>query len=308
MDYRKRDKKTLTQRINAFISQGEKKYGVGRYDYSLAKKAYTNNRTTIPLICNVCKSKGFVEPFMVLPFRHTEKGDNQRGSCQKCYVPQNKIQETRWNPNRLERAYELKKMLDKRHGVKYSYPYIEDEFLNEKSRITVICNQCDHVYTRKVAAMKKENRPFACKRCNATTMRKTIQAKNSARQKRNYKDAYKPKPYGCIYKIINLKNEKFYIGYTTMGAKRRFKSHCDEVHRLEKGYKKAKSYLHNAMSYYSCENFSVEILKEFKDIPPCLLGKYEQYYIKTLKPHYNVSPGGELANYRGNKKQTNKEQ
>jgi len=244
---------------------------------------------------------------MVLPFRHTEKGDNQRGSCQKCYVPQNNIQETRWNPNRLKRALELKNMLHQRHGEKYSYPYIEDEFINEKSSITVVCNQCNDIYTRKVAAMKKENRPFVCERCNTTTKREKIQVKNRARQKRNYEDADKPKPYGCIYKITNNKNEKFYIGYTTMSAKRRFKSHCDEVRRLEKGYKKAKSYLHNAMSYHSCEHFSVEILKEFTDISPRLLSKCERYYIKTLKPHYNVSPGGELANYRGNKK-TNKEQ
>ena len=308
MNYKKRDERTRCQRIENFVNLGEEKYGAGRYDYSLAAMAYINNRTPVPLICNVCKSKGFTEPFMVLPFRHTEKGGNQRGSCPKCYVPQNRIQELRWDLNRLERVHALIKMLNKRHGEKYSYPYIEDEFVNEKSRITVVCNQCDHTYTRKVAAMKRENRPFACVKCNARTMKKTIQEKNSARQKRNYEDAYKPKPYGCIYKITNQKNEKFYIGYSTMSAKRRFKSHCDEVRRLEKGYKKAKSYLHNAMSYHGLENYTVEIIKEFTDIPPLLLGKYEKYFIKTLNPHYNVSPGGELANYRGNKKQTNKEQ
>ena len=58
MDYKKRDKKTRTQRVNDFIHQGEEKHGVGRYDYSLAKKVYTNNRTLVPLICNICKSKG----------------------------------------------------------------------------------------------------------------------------------------------------------------------------------------------------------------------------------------------------------
>ncbi len=92
-----------------------------------------------------------------------------------------------------------------------------------------------------------------------------------------------------------------------MGVKRRFKAHCDEAKRLEQGYKKAKSYLHNAMNHYGFENFSIQVLQEFTNISPMALGKHERDYITTNNPHYNVSPGGELAYYGGSKKQALKE-
>ena len=298
MNYDEREKKTLKKRFAQFVKLGKEKYGEHTYDYSLAEKQYKNNRTPVELKCNRCNSA----PYTVLPFVHTYKGINDKGTCPNCYVPKKTIGDTRWDPNRLERARVLRELLEKRHGSKYSYPKLEDEFSNENSRITIICNKCKYSYTRNVASMKVKNRPFVCEKCNAKTMKKKIQEKNSKRQKRNHQDADKPKEYGCIYKITNEKNEKFYIGYSTMSAKSRFKSHCDEVRRLEKGHQKAKSYLHNAMSHHGCKNFSVEILEEFTDISPVELGEHEQQYIKLLDPDYNVSPGGELANYRSKQK------
>lgn len=219
MDYKKRDQKTLPKRIEAFVKKGKLKHGENTYDYSLTKKAYKNNRTPVPLICNNKQCKG-EKPFYVIPSRHTEKGDNKRGSCPNCYVPKLNIQETRWNPNRLKRATELRDELMRRHNNKYSYPYIEKEFKNESSKITMICTNCEAVDIRVVAALKKKNRYNGCSECNKEKKAETIKQKNRERGKRNKQSAHLPKPYGCIYKITNNKNGKFYIGYTTMSAKK----------------------------------------------------------------------------------------
>jgi len=45
-------------------------------------------------------------------------------------------------------------------------------------------------------------------------------------------------------------------------------------------------------------NFTVEILKEFKNIAPTTLGNIEMQYIARMDPHYNISPGGELGHYK----------
>ena len=182
MDYKKRDQKTLPARKEQFVRDGKAKHGEDTYDYSLAIQAYTNNRTPVPLICNKCKG----EPFLVIPFRHTEKGDNKRGSCPNCYVPDNKIQESRWNPNRLERARALRDELIERHNGKYSYPFIEEEFKNDESRITVHCD-CGEKYKRVVAALKKKDRYCGCSVCNREKMAETIKQKNHERGKRNKK-------------------------------------------------------------------------------------------------------------------------
>jgi len=83
-----------------------------------------------------------------------------------------------------------------------------------------------------------------------------------------------------------------------MSAEKRFKAHRDEAIKESKGNKKAKSYLHSAMNYHGHENFTVEILKEFKNIAPTTLGNIEMQYIARMDPHYNISPGGELGHYK----------
>jgi len=52
------------------------------------------------------------------------------------------------------------------------------------------------------------------------------------------------------------------------------------------------------MNYHGHENFTVEILEAFKNIAPTTLGTIEMQYIAKMKPHYNVSPGGELGHYK----------
>ena len=80
-----------------------------------------------------------------------------------------------------------------------------------------------------------------------------------------------------------------------MTAKKRFKSHIDETRRMQKGKKGRSSYLHNAMNHHGFESFKIDILEEHTDVSPHFLAELEMKYIATLKPHYNLSPGGEIG-------------
>lgn len=292
MNLQKREQKTLQRRIERFIQLGKEKHGNDRYDYSMAKEEYTNNRTPIHLRCNKCNS----EPFLVYPFAHTFHGKNERGGCSNCYVPKKTVKETRWDPNLPERIKDFRNKMNKRHKGRYSYPYLEKEYKNESSEITVICNKCKgKPYTRLARSLKIKNRYAGCEECNKEKMAETIRTKNKARQLRNYQVKDEPVNYGCIYRITNIKNGKFYIGYTTMSAQRRLKSHIDETRRMQKQYKGKKSYLHNAMDHHGVEHFKVEIIEEFSNVSPIFLGKLEMKYIASEKPHYNLSAGGELS-------------
>ena len=292
MKFEKREQKTLQRRIERFIELGKEKHGNDRYDYSMAREEYTNNRIPVHLRCNQCNG----EPFLVYPFMHTNKGDNQKGTCQDCYVPQVTVQETRWDPNLPERIKDFRDKMSKRHKGRYSYPHLEKEYKNELSEITVVCNKCNgEPYTRLARSLKMKDRYAGCEACNKEKMVETIRKKNRARQLRNYQVKDEPVEYGCIYKITNTKNGKFYIGYTTMTAKKRLQSHIDETRRMQKQYKGKKSYLHNAMDYHGIEHFKVEILEECSNVSPIFLGKLEMEYIAKEKPHYNLSAGGELS-------------
>ncbi len=292
MDCKKRDNKTLNRRFKNFVQQGEKKYGKGRYDYSQAEKEYKNNRTPVHLICNHCE----YPPFKVYPFAHTSPGDNEKGTCPNCYVPKQGVQETRWNPNLKDRINEFKDRMFKRHGYKYSYPYLEKEYKVESSVITVVCNKCEtDPYKRVASSLKSKDRYAGCPVCNKEEMAETIRKKNKKRQLRNHQTKDEPRDYGCIYKIMNTNNNKFYIGYTNMTAKKRFKSHIDETRRMRKGKKGRSSYLHNAMNHHGFESFEIEILEEHTDVTPHFLAKVEMEYIAQFKPQYNVSPGGEIG-------------
>ena len=292
--YEQREAKSLKKRKEKFADLGRIKYG-DQYDYSMALTEYTNNKTPVHLICNKCEG----EPFLVIPFAHTYHGDNQKGTCPECYVPKETVQETRWDPNLPKRIKEFKVIVNKKYGDTYTYPFLEEEYKNEESIITVKCGTCDTApYTIKARSLKSKSRKGGCKICTKEAMAKTIAEKNTKRLMRNHQTKNMPREYGCIYIITNKKNKKFYIGYTTMSADKRFKAHRDEAIKASRGNIKAKSYLHSAMNYHGHENFTVEILEEFKNVSPIELGNIEMQYIAKMNPQYNVSPGGELGHYK----------
>lgn len=292
MNCEEREKKTLETRIERFIQLGKAKHGDNRYDYSIAKGEYKNNRTKVHLICNRCNA----EPFLVYPFRHTSKGDNKQGCCSHCYVQKRTVQETRWDPNLPERTQKFLTRINKKYKGSLDFPYVEEEYKNESSRITVICKKCPSAPFRRLArSLKAKDRKGGCESCNKKENQEKTNQTISQRQLRNHATKNKPRDYGCIYRITNTKDNKFYIGYTNMTVKQRFKAHIDETRRMQRGHKEKSSYLHNAMDCHGFEHFKVEILEEFTNVTPIFLAKLEMKYIEEENPNYNLSPGGELA-------------
>jgi Zn finger protein HypA/HybF involved in hydrogenase expression len=296
MQLTQREKKTLTVRIEKFIRLGQEKHGEDTYDYTLVPNEYKNNRTPVHIKCTKCDNP----PFKVYPFAHTDKGDNQKGTCPHCYVPKQTVQETRWDPNLPERVKEFTKQVEKKYpkGM-YSYPFLREEYKNEESKITVVCNHCDSKpYKRKARSLKSKSRKGGCPVCTKEERAKVISEKNRNRQLRNHETQHVKRPQGWIYKITNAIDAKFYIGYTVMGIEKRLKAHKDEAIKASRGNSKAKSYLHSAMNYHGLENFSVETVAKFQNVSPAMLSKIEIQYIAKMNPQYNVSPGGELGHYK----------
>jgi len=89
-----------------------------------------------------------------------------------------------------------------------------------------------------------------------------------------------------IYKIINIKNNKFYIGSSTNLNKRKYQHFSDlkrNIHRNKK--------LQNAVNKYGIENFVFEKIEEFVEISKNSLLSLEQKYIDSynFKDLYNLS-------------------
>ena len=88
-----------------------------------------------------------------------------------------------------------------------------------------------------------------------------------------------------VYKIVNNINNKFYIGITSSSLDKRLYQHC---WASSKGRNLP---LHNAIRKYGKEVFTIELLHSFKSREDAC--KKEVELIETLKPHYNVSKGGD---------------
>ena len=88
-----------------------------------------------------------------------------------------------------------------------------------------------------------------------------------------------------IYIIKNLINGKTYIGKTTKTVQERFDRHV-----YISSYNKKKTYLQKALNKYGRESFTVEILEEVVNDN---LNEREKHWISELKPHYNLTEGGE---------------
>ena len=81
-----------------------------------------------------------------------------------------------------------------------------------------------------------------------------------------------------IYKIVNNINGHFYIGKTSKTIKERF-----ERHKVNSRYNK-QTHLYRAFNKYGIDNFSVELIED---------SMREEYWIEKLKPHYNMTEGGD---------------
>jgi group I intron endonuclease len=89
-----------------------------------------------------------------------------------------------------------------------------------------------------------------------------------------------------IYKITNTQTQEFYVGQTIKNIEYRFRKH-KEISIRGGGYK-----LHSAMRKYGVENFIIEILDTATNLDE--LNEKEIYHIDTLKPYYNILPGGQI--------------
>ena len=89
--------------------------------------------------------------------------------------------------------------------------------------------------------------------------------------------------FGCIYKITNLITNDFYIGKTRLSINKRL-----NIHFRQSIYNKTHQcrLLYDAMRSYNRESFKIEIIE--KDVDINNLNNKENYYIKLLKPKYNI--------------------
>ena len=109
---------------------------------------------------------------------------------------------------------------------------------------------------------------------------------------------------GCIYKMINITNNKVYIGQTRQrNPKARFWQHFYES---EISFRSRNTYLSSAIRKYGKENFTFEILIELqsnsKESLCVLLDVLEKFYIEKHKSNnyqygYNLTNGGQLEYY-----------
>lgn len=95
-----------------------------------------------------------------------------------------------------------------------------------------------------------------------------------------------------IYKITNLKTNKFYIGLTIQNINTRFNHH---VYESKLG---STSYLHRSILKHGKENFKIEKLDEAQTIEE--LQNKEVFYINSLnttnrKIGYNIAQGGSIG-------------
>lgn len=90
-----------------------------------------------------------------------------------------------------------------------------------------------------------------------------------------------------IYKIINLVNDKVYIGKTTKTLEKRFYEHCYQY--------KTKTKIKNAITKYGKDNFKIE---EIECCDNSISNEREIFYINyydSINNGYNLTTGGDGA-------------
>lgn len=93
-----------------------------------------------------------------------------------------------------------------------------------------------------------------------------------------------------IYKIINLVNNKIYIGKTSKTLEKRFYEHCFQ-------HMKNKTVLRKAVDKYGTDSFKIELIEECSEDGS---NEKEIYYINfynSIKNGYNSTVGGDGASF-----------
>lgn len=96
-----------------------------------------------------------------------------------------------------------------------------------------------------------------------------------------------------VYKIVNIKNNKVYIGYTSKTLEERLKKH---IHSINESDIK----IRRAIKKHGKENFYIELIEEFETKQLALAAEIK--YIKEFNSYisgYNSTLGGESPSFYG---------
>jgi hypothetical protein len=89
-----------------------------------------------------------------------------------------------------------------------------------------------------------------------------------------------------IYQIKNLITNDVYIGSTNQYFKARYSKHISSYKNFKLGRKKIHPILFNAFDKYHIDNFEFSVIEIINDLDK--IRNKEEYYIKLLKPKYNI--------------------
>lgn len=93
-----------------------------------------------------------------------------------------------------------------------------------------------------------------------------------------------------VYILTNLINGNTYVGSTLRDFRERFKEHCGTYNLfLQNGGRMVHPVLWAAFNKYGLDGFKAEILEEMNNSSDQEILDKEEYYIKLLKPVYNVA-------------------
>ena len=108
-----------------------------------------------------------------------------------------------------------------------------------------------------------------------------------------------------VYKIINLVNNKPYIGKTTKTIEKRWSEHAYEASRWQKCFESGTAFgyssrLYPAMNKYGYENFNIQLIEELFSLEE--MNQREKYWISFYDARhngYNISAGGDGGFFAG---------
>ncbi len=96
-----------------------------------------------------------------------------------------------------------------------------------------------------------------------------------------------------IYKIINKKNGKMYIGKTNFNIEKRWKEHCSDYIRR----KSENRPLYSAINKYGVDMFTIDTIEKVSEEKSSSREKYWIEYYGTFKDGYNATLGGDGGSY-----------